>query len=52
MLDRPSTIEDVAEFVMEYINSDVGLFCSLKQQENSSSLIGCWNHSNQLAHPG
>ena len=24
VLERPSTMDDVAEFVMEYINSDVG----------------------------
>jgi RNA-dependent RNA polymerase len=28
MLDRPSTMDDVAEFVVDYINSDVSRLCS------------------------
>lgn len=40
-------MEDVAEFVMEYINSDVGFFYSFRIAEITHRLaIGCWNRRN------
>jgi len=49
LLDRPSTMVDVAEFVMEYINSDVSFFV-LFLQFCKRFLSGRWNNCYQLAH--
>lgn len=51
MLDRPSTMQDVADFVVEYINSDVGRIAHscTKTAAKSGVCVVAWYHSNKLA---
>lgn len=50
LLDRPSTMADVAEFVMEYINSDVRIvFLIHKKRVASNILPGRRYRRNKLA---
>jgi hypothetical protein len=50
-LQQPSTMKDVAEFVMEYINSDVRLFLTHSLLETNSIGKGCRNNRDELAYP-
>jgi RNA-dependent RNA polymerase len=48
MLNRPSTMADVADFVMEYINSDVRNSLSLCSVNSQRTVTWCNRY--QLAH--
>jgi hypothetical protein len=51
LLDRPSTMQDVAEFFMEYINSDVRtIFHACSSQLTDISYTDSRDGGHQLAH--
>ena len=51
LLDRPSTIDDIADFVADYVNSDVRLqsLCSPRCSLSSSVSLGSWSSRDDLA---
>lgn len=51
VLDRPSTMQDVAEFVAEYINSDVGIpIPDSAFAAEHLYLLDTWYHRYDMAH--